>query len=186
MKTDTPDLPETKKVTLSQEQVKRLSNIINLSTLFVIALIYGYSQITDRNIFKEVMVSVIYTFTVYLVAHELIHVLTAFIFEAKRFDYGWKVEKKYLPVVYVHIEGDFTVKHYRYFILAPFIFLNIIPLYFLITTGEWFFPALLFIFNLVSASGDLAILKLSLKIPSQTRIYDLPDEIGFKVLGDGR
>ncbi len=117
-----------------------------------------------------------------IILHELIHALTFLLITGKGLkavEFGF-IEKPLIP--YVHFKEQISVRAYRIGTAMPGILLGIIPS----IAGLWSGSGYFLLFGIVfisAAAGDFLVIRATKGIDPRLKVRDLPDEIGFEVVG---
>ncbi len=142
-------------------------------------LMWGFrfpKVVADNLLLSGVLPIVV--FTLGIVAHELIHGIFFAIYAKKgirsvKFGVLWK-----MLTPYCHCKEPLQIKHYKIALLAPLVFLGLIPAVISLFTGNLW----MLIFGIVfsgSAAGDLMIYDLIKKENPQDYVQDHPLEAGY-------
>ena len=120
-----------------------------------------------------------------IILHELIHAITWALFTRggfKTIEFGilWR---EFTP--YSHCKEPLAMKHFIFGMIAPGIFLGIVPALLSYFTGN-FWLMLFGSFFTAAAAGDIMILRLLKKQNRQDYICDHPTAIGFQVWREGK
>lgn len=156
----------------------KLANIIAgiLSVLFIILLFVLVNN--EVLIYHGYFIMSLYL--MYMVLHELCHGLgyVLFVKDKSNIKFGAVLEK---GVLYAMCQEKLTKKQIMISLLLPLLLLSVLvlPIAIIFKNADLFFLAGL---NLIGSIGDIAMLKLISRMPSDIKYIDLDSEIGTYLL----
>jgi hypothetical protein len=185
-----------KEYTLETDQVYRYSLIFIIPSIIIIAAIYViiwgyhfreinlyYDLLEDQSIYERIVKGAIIPFIIFnlgIILHEVIHaVLFAFFCKSGFRSIKIGVQRKNI-IPYVHCKEKLLVSQYRITLLAPTIFLGLLPMLIAYINGNSIIWIYSYVF-LIAGSGDILLFALSIKIPKGTLVMDHPQKLGFSI-----
>lgn len=108
--------------------------------------------------------------------HEALHI-AAMVMPVSRLEVGMRLSE---GVVYVHAKEPMSARAYRIVLLVPAVILGVVPVVVGVLEGQGWVVVYGYVM-LLSAIGDLVVLRLMKRVDARTLVRDHPEQLGCQV-----
>ena len=191
-----PEARQWEDLTLPLSEVMRVAQRLlvfaGVAAFFPFGLIWGLPDLPGRGewpaFFERALVEGAVFVLVYAasaVVHEGLHALAMVVFAGvplRSIRFGMRLSE---GIAYVHTSRPMTVRAYRVVLALPGVLQGLLPLVAGLAVGSGWVTFYGFVM-LVSAAGDVAVLRLLRPVAPGRLVLDHPHDVGCRLLAEGR